>query len=115
MNIPYSFLPQKLSRKLASKLLFLTKPLEKIFPYLTITLKQARFNITAKEYMAMCLFSNIFLFAVFLFFSNIFVSSLEVSNPFLVSFFISFCIFIFIWLQQVNYPKMITLKRIKQL
>ncbi|MBW2985455.1 type II secretion system F family protein [Candidatus Woesearchaeota archaeon] len=115
MNIPYSFLPQKLLRKISKYLLVLTKPLEGIFPYLGITLRQARFKVGSAEYLAMCLFSDIFLFTFFLVFSNIIISSLDFASPFKISFFISFFLLIFIGLQQLAYPKVMIAKRIRNL
>ena len=108
MNIPYSFLPPALLKAVSKYLLFLTKPLEVSFPYLGITLRQARFKIGTADYLARCLFSNSFIFLFFLILFNLMFS-------FMVSFFVAFTLFIFILLQQIGYPKIIILKRIRNL
>ena len=115
MNIPYSILPPKLLKKVSKYLLFLTKPLEGPFPYLGITLRQARFKLGAAEYLAMCLFSDIFLFTFFLVFSNLVISSLDSASSIKASFFISLFLLLFIGLQQLAYPKVMIAKRIRNL
>lgn len=115
MNIPYSVLPTKLLKKVAKYLFFLTKPLERINPYLGITLRQARINTTAHEYLGMCLFSDFFIFSFFFVFFNVIISSLNVSNPLWAAFVTSFFLILFILFQQFAYPKMIILKRIRNL
>ena len=115
MNVPYSFFPPKLLKKTSKYLFFLTKPLENMFPYLGITLRQARFNVGSAEYLSMCLFSDIFIFAFFFIFFILIISSIDVANYLVVSFLISFGLFMFIGLQQITYPKIMILKRIRNL
>ena len=115
IKIPFSFFPAKILRKQAKYMFFLTKPLEKLFPYLPLTLKQARFRISAKEYLAMCFMSNFFLFAFFLVFLNLVISSTGAENSFFTSLMVTLFLILFIGFQQIAYPKVMINKRVRNI
>lgn len=116
-KIPFSILPMGTLKKVFRLFLGVGEPMTSMFPFLKMDLKRAEIDLEAREYISMCICSNVFFF---LFFSIIIMIGLFLfpagkikSLPFVLTGLV-FLIF-FMFLQQVNYPKLLTNRRIKNL
>ncbi|MBT3691557.1 type II secretion system F family protein [Candidatus Woesearchaeota archaeon] len=111
--IPYSFLPPTILRKISRIFFWLGKRIEGKFPNLNLNLEQIDYKISAKEYISMSITSVVILF-LFLVGLSIPFSLKYGTNP-LLSIFIISIISLFIFAQQILYPKLKANKRIKDI
>jgi len=111
--IPYSFLPPTILRKISRIFFWLGKRIEGKFPNLNLNLEQIDYKISAKEYISMSITSVVILF-LFLVGLSIPFSLKYGTNPILSIFIISI-ISLFIFAQQILYPKLKANKRIKDI
>lgn len=114
-KIPYSILPIKVLKKSSSIFLGFGRSLEKNFPFLKLHLKQAEVDFSVKEYLSMCLFSGILFFVFFGFFFILILSVAGVQKPFPFGLIISIIVTLFVFLQQLTYPKIYSNKRVKDI
>jgi pilus assembly protein TadC len=90
----------------------LAQKLEKSFPSLEVYLNQAETRIKALDYIAMCLVSLTF-FTIFIFFVSLFSLAFGagVFLPFIITFFCA----AFVFFQQMAYPRLVAVRRIKEI
>lgn len=114
-KVPFSFLPMVLLRKISLKFRWLAEPLGKMFPFLDLNLKQSGLEFEKEKYLSLCLVSVIFAFLLlFLSFISLFFF-LEADNPFLISGGIAVIFSFFVFIYQINYPKLLSNRRIRLL
>ena len=115
LKLPYSLLPPALLYNLAHKILGLGQFLEFIFPFLDMDLKRAKLEISSKAYLGMCLIAS----SVFMGFMWVLLSILffvfALDNAVWVGLLIAFLFALFVFMQQLIYPKLITAKRIRNI
>ena len=114
-KIPYSLLPIKVLKKGSSIFLGIGRSLEKNFPFLKLHLKQAEVDFSVKEYLSMCFLSGIIFFVFFGFFFILILFLAGVKNPFSFGLITSIIVTLFVFLQQLTYPKIYSNKRIKDI
>lgn len=114
-KIPYSLIPPKSLRNLSYKFLGVGEFLEHFFPFLKLNLKQAKTDLTPKEYLSMCFLSCA---AFFIFFGGLFISVLALTgaeNLFLFGIMVPVIFVLFVLMQQIAYPKVYASKRVKNI
>ncbi len=116
VKVPFSLLPPNKLRQQARIFLPLSQKVKKLLPFLKIQLRYAQMEIEAREYLAMCLLATtiFFIFSTILIGINLVIfaeSKFAILLAPLVALFIS----LFVFLQQVNYPKLMANKRIRGL
>ncbi len=114
-KIPYSLLPIKVLKKSSSIFLGIGRSLEKNFPFLKLHLKQAEVDFSVKEYLSMCFLSGLIFFVFFGFFFILILFLAGVKNPFSFGLITSIIITLFVFLQQLTYPKIYSNKRIRDI
>ncbi len=114
-KIPYSLLPIKVLKKSSSIFLGIGRSLEKNFPFLKLHLKQAEVDFSVKEYLSICFLSGIIFFVFFGFFFILILFLAGVKNPFSFGLITSIIVTLFVFLQQLTYPKIYSNKRIKDI
>lgn len=112
VSIPFSFLPPKLLTKLSDRFMGLGNFLSKLFPFIQLELDRANFDIETKRYLAMCLVANLFLSLFTGFFLVLFLSKIE---KLYLGIIIAFVFFIIIFFMQLNYPKLVSSRRVRKL
>lgn len=96
------------------------RKLGRIFPYLGLDLKQAKIEIAAEEYLSLCISASLSFF-VFIglvlsgILSLINMTAEEKFSPLPISLLITFVLTLFVFLQQINYPKLLKNRRVKNL
>lgn len=111
-KIPFSILPMSAIYRLSPLYRGLAQKLEKSFPSLEVYLNQAETRIRALDYIAMCLVSLTF-FTIFIFFVSLFSLAFGagVFLPFIITFFCA----AFVFFQQMAYPRLVAVRRIKEI
>lgn len=116
-RIPFSMLPQKLTKKLAKRFYGVSKTLSKFFPEIGLNLTQSGLPFENEEYLAITVLNtifNFFLFFTLLFFILIIAKVFTLINLMLVILgALGLCAFTSF--MSIAYPKTIALKRKKQL
>ena len=90
----------------------LSANLSKLFPYLQLELDRADIKVEVKRYLAMCVTATTFLF---LFLTTALTLLLSKIGKNFLGLFIAFIFSLIIFSMQVNYPKVLVLRRIRKL
>ncbi len=118
--LPFSLVPLKRLSKSAHIFIGISRKLRKTFPYLELDLKQAKIDIISEEYLSLCISasSSFFIFIgiiVFAILSAINMNADEKFSPILITMLITSVLTFFVFLQQINYPKLLKNRRVKDL
>ncbi len=112
-KIPYSLLPTKVLRNASSIFRGIGEALQNLFPFLKLYLKQAEAEISVKEYLSMCFLSSLLFFVFFGFFFILILALARVGKSFLFGLITAIVVTIFVFLQQIIYPRVYAHRRIK--
>ncbi len=110
MKIPFSVLPQKKLYKFSKSFRGIAQKIESKFPFLEMHLKQAESKLNSIDYLSMCIVSTILMWVFFIFIS---IPIIKFGAPFIAPFLIASIIAVFMFMQQVAYPKLIGTRRVK--
>ncbi len=114
MNVPpFSVLPPKVLKPISKKFIVFAKKLEPTFPFLKLHLEQAQAKISSREYLSMSFASTLILFVVISIIAGFISISLEKS--FLIGPLIALIISIFVFIEQLAYPRLLSNKRVRNL
>jgi len=108
--IPFSFLPPPLLLRLSTLFMGVAENIAPFFPFLELNLMQAEIRITTREYLSRCLAATASFFIFFSLVAMLFMS--KTGNIFLGPLVVLF-ISMFIFLQQIMYPRLIASRRIR--
>ncbi|MCK4521824.1 MAG: type II secretion system F family protein [Nanoarchaeota archaeon] len=112
IKIPFCLIPPQLLKKISYFFQGAAKSINPFFPYLEIELERADMKINPRDYIAMCLASTSFFF---IFFSLFLILLLSKKGYFLIGPLIVFIVGVFMLIQQLNYPKLSSRKKIKKI
>ncbi len=115
IKIPFSFLPAKRLRYLSHRFYYIAQKLEHFFPNLKRYLKQINETISAREYLAMCVVASMFFYVFVTIFIIIILYFTNLGSPFLTGPVIGLIFTFFMFLQQINYPRLLANKRVHNL
>lgn len=115
IKIPYSFLPPKALAKASRYFLGIGEELEVIFPFLKLHLRQSGMPLDAKEYLSRCFVSTALFFLFMFAFVSLVFAKIGFKKYLLVSFGIAAIFSIFIFMQQIMYPRLIVAKRVREI
>lgn len=114
-KLPYSLLPIKKLRNSSYIFFGIGESLEGFFPFLKLHLKQAEVDFSVKEYLSMCFLSSVIFF---IFFGTLFILILALTGVekfFLFGLITSAIVTLFVFLQQITYPKLYAHRRIRDI
>ncbi len=114
-KLPYSLVPLKTLKKKAEKYYWLADKLKKSFPSLKQDLKEAELPFTDKEYLGLCLAADIMFFSFITIFMLVIFGAAAAPNFIIVSLVVGIFFTLFGLLQQLYYPKLLAIKRIKSI
>lgn len=115
IKLPYTFLPPPAILKGSKLFLNPAKKILPMFPFLGLNLRESGMNERSEIYLAMCMFASL---AFFVFISVIFsfmLFAFKMENALIIGPMISFIFSIFVFAQQLFYPKMLSRKKIRSL
>ena len=111
--IPFSFLPINILRRLSRGFYLIGDSLSKKVPDLKLSLEQAEIKIRPNEYVSMCLTSTVIFFIVFGILTSLVLAKLNINI--LIGIVILLIVTIFLFIQQLLYPKLKASRRIRGL
>jgi len=112
-KLPYSLLPMKVLKRGSYIFLGIGEALQGLFPFLKLHLKQAEVDFSVKEYLSMCFLSSLIFFIFFGFVFIFILVLVGVEKFFLFGLMTAIIVTLFIFLQQMVYPKIYAHKRIR--
>ena len=115
IKIPFSLLPFDMLVKISGVFLGLGKKIENNFPSLKVNIEQSEIKINAGEYVSLCIISSIVFFVFINIIFSILLFLIKIENFVLLSIGVSIPITIFIFIQQVLYPKLAGNKKIRNI
>ncbi|MEM4244845.1 MAG: type II secretion system F family protein [Candidatus Nanoarchaeia archaeon] len=121
IRIPYNFLPPKVLRRFAKAFIGLGQAVKPVFPLLDLNLKQSGMDVDAKEYIALCISSTLFFFVIlgfiltFVFSTPTVISLIGFEAPLGVGFIVSAVFSLFVFAQQIMYPRIYSNRKIRGL
>src|SRR3989344_8834670 len=115
LRIPYSLVPMPLLRNMAHKILGLGEAFESVFPFIGLDIKRSELDVEPREYLSMCaIASSVFMAFIWLFLAALFFI-FALDNSILTALLISFLFALFVFIQQLMYPKLVTNKRVRNI
>ncbi len=114
-RIPYSFLPNRILKLFSRPFLNFASAVGKLSPSLKHNLMRAGFNLNDKEYLSICIVSTLIFFFISTFSLLSILKSFGLSEYYLFAVLTLFLFSIFIFLQQMTYPKIIVNKKIRNI
>ena len=111
-KIPFSLVSFKRLKKMSSVFSGLGSKIEKILPLLKLDLERAEYDASPQEYIAMCIMASL-LFLVFSFILLTTFLFFLVESPIFLSLIVAIPLCMFIFLQQLLYPKLLGGRKIK--
>lgn len=110
---PYTFLPQQAIASCSKPFLKFAKSILPLFPFIGMDLHRLGMKERAEKYVAMCIAASLLFFVFMSGALGFMFLAFKVENPLIVAVLISFVFAIFVFLQQIMFPKMLLRKRIK--
>lgn len=114
-KIPFSLLPLDFLKKLSGIFLGLSEKIKDNFPSLNINIEQSEIKISALEYISMCITASIVFFIFINIIFSIFLFLIGIENALFFSILVSIPITLFIFIQQMLYPKLIAGRKIRNI
>ena len=105
----------KVLRNVSSIFRGVGESLEAWFPFLKLYLNHAESDLSVKEYLSMCCFSDVIFFGFFGFFFIMILTLANVGKSLLFGFFVAIIVTFFVFLQQIIYPKVYANRRVKNI
>ncbi|MCS7134632.1 MAG: type II secretion system F family protein [Candidatus Pacearchaeota archaeon] len=113
MKIPFSFYPERFLEKLSKIFLPIGKKIATKQKNLQLYFEQADISIKPDKYLALCYATTMLNFIIF---TSLFIIIFKIVNAnLLYGFLIAFILVFFMFLQQMNYPKLLIIRRIRNI
>lgn len=113
LKVPYSFVPQKALRNISRTFLGIGEDLQNFFPFLKLSLRQTGSDLEPKEYLSMCVASTIIFFFFILFTLFFTLGAFKLANYPLIAVTAAVLFSLFVFIQQVIYPRVIVSRRVR--
>ena len=111
-KIPFSLVPFNILKSISKNLSGVANKLKRFFPFIEENIGGINIEATHEEYLAMAIMNSIISFFFLFIFLTAVLFFIKIETPILFSFIISIPIILFMFLQQVLYPKLEAGKKI---
>ncbi|MEK6922670.1 MAG: type II secretion system F family protein [Nanoarchaeota archaeon] len=115
IKVPFSIMPVSLLRRISIVFYGLGSKISKNIPFLGLHLEQIDMDISSEEYLSMCIMSSLIFFVFINIPLNILLRLFDLQLSFILAFIISIPLAVFIFVQQVFYPRLKATKKIKNI
>lgn len=115
IKIPFSILPINTLSKFSGFFLGVGKKIENNFPGLKVNIEQSEYKINPSEYASMCIAASIVFFVFINIIFSIFLFLIKIDGALLLSILVSIPITLFIFIQQILYPKLFAGRKIRNI
>lgn len=113
--VPYAVLPPSFLANHYRRVMGIAEKVEYAFPYLQLYLKQAKIPLTGIRYLSMCILSDSFLLVTLMVLLSGFFYRMQAAAWLLYGIALSLLIVLFIFMQQMYYPKLLINKRVRDI
>jgi len=113
-KIPYSFIPFNVLKSMSSVFFGFGNKFSKTVPSLELDLERSEMDISPEDYIAMSLMASLIFFVFIFVFSSVFLF-LMFGNIILIALIISIPLVMFVFTQQILYPKLLSGKKVKDI
>ncbi|MBL7100748.1 MAG: type II secretion system F family protein [Nanoarchaeota archaeon] len=115
IKLPYTFLPPAIISRGSRLFLGPARKLLPMFPFLGLNLREANMKERSGDYLAMCMFASLIFFVFISLILTVMLFAFRMDNAVIIGPIISLVFSIFVFVQQVLYPRMFSRKKIKSL
>jgi pilus assembly protein TadC len=115
IKLPYTFLPPPAILKGSKLFLNPANKLLPMFPFLGLNLRESGMKERSEVYLAMCMFASLAFFVFITVILSFMLFAFKMENALIVGSMIAFVFSIFVFAQQVFYPKMLSRKKIRSM
>jgi|SRR3989344_3195943 len=115
MNIPFTILPQKTLNALAINVQGMANTIKQFFPFLEMNLKQSKSEYDSVQYLSMSIISTFIDFIILSIVLFTILFYIKAENALLLSILVSLPVSIFIFVNQILYPKIHASRKIKSI
>ncbi|PIN86413.1 hypothetical protein COV19_05005 [Candidatus Woesearchaeota archaeon CG10_big_fil_rev_8_21_14_0_10_44_13] len=115
MNIPYCFFPENFVKRGSSLFYWLSDFIRKSKPEIELDFKRAEIKTSVSAYISAALFSDFVLFLFMTLFVSMILLRYRSGYALAIAVLVSFVISLFIFFQQMTYPRVIVNKKVKSI
>lgn len=115
IKLPYNLLPKKAILRFSRLFIGFAYSSKPFFPFLGLNLRQAGIKTDTREYLAMCMASSFVFFLACSSVLSLLVFSFGLENPLVVGIISALIFSLFVFIQQISYPKLLSNKKIRSL
>lgn len=115
IKIPYAVVPAQVLLRWAKKIGGITEKLRLIFPKLSLDLKYSESEVSDRDYLGMCLIASGIIFVFFFLLFFLLLARLQLKGFFVYALIASLVITLFIFIQQISYPRLFVSRRVRSI
>lgn len=115
IKIPYAVVPAQVLLRWAKKIGGITEKLRLIFPKLSLDLKYSESEVSDRDYLGMCLIASGIIFVFFFLLLFLLLARLQLKGFFVYALIVSLVITLFIFIQQISYPRLFVSRRVRSI
>ncbi|MBI2670849.1 type II secretion system F family protein [Candidatus Woesearchaeota archaeon] len=115
IKIPYAVVPAQVLLRWAKKIGGITEKLRLIFPKLSLDLKYSESEVSDRDYLGMCLIASGIIFVFFFLLVFLLLTRLQLKGFFVYALIASLVITLFIFIQQISYPRLFVSRRVRSI
>lgn len=115
IKIPYAVVPAQVLLRWAKKIGGITEKLRLIFPKLSLDLKYSESEVSDRDYLGMCLIASGIIFVFFFLLLFLLLARLQLKGFFVYALIASLVITLFIFIQQISYPRLFVSRRVRSI
>ncbi|MEK6973628.1 MAG: type II secretion system F family protein [Nanoarchaeota archaeon] len=115
IKVPYAVVPGPVLLRWAKKIEGISERLKGLFPKLSLDIKFSEMEVSDRDYLGMCIIASSMVFAFFFIVLSLVLSKAKFDGAIIYSFFASLIMVLFIFIQQVFYPRLMVQKRVRSI
>lgn len=115
IRVPYATVPGPVLLRWAKNIEGISERLKILFPKLSLDLKYSEMSISDRDYLGMCLIASSMIFVFFFIFIFLILSRFEFEGILIYALVVSVIITLFIFIQQISYPRLLVAKRVRSI
>ncbi len=115
IKIPYAFVPAQVLLRWSKKIEGISFRLKILFPKLGLDLRFSEMEASDIDYLGMCMIASGVIFAFFLIFISLILLKFNLQGVFIYALLVSIILTLFIFIQQVSYPRLLVARRVRNI
>ena len=115
IKIPYAFVPAQVLLRWSKKIEGISSRLKVMFPKLGLDLRFSEMESSDNNYLGMCLIASGIIFLFLLTSLSLILPKFNLEGVFIYSLLVSIILTLFIFIQQISYPRLLVAKRVRSI